>query len=288
MKPVFVVGCPRTGSKIYMNILRSCSEIDVMPEIHFLQPIWLHRDFVRSVKRNVGDLEKDSNIPKLIDLMYSGKLCGSFWRLIDLDRERLQNQIMSSDRLSKSIFEILLKEHAVSRGKTTWGAKFPVHFSYIPKLLEWFPECRIIHLIRDPRAIYSSQAYKHLLLKWPNSRLGEVLIRLVMFVYVNIIYRWAIKTHNRFKHFDNYYLSQYENLILDPEGNLKRLCHFLKIDFRQDMLYPPVVDSSYGKSQQKKGFDKDSVNRWKKHISPISAKFITMLNRRGMREMGYL
>jgi hypothetical protein len=53
------------------------------------------------------------------------------------------------------------------------------------------------------------------------------------------------------------------------------------------MLYPPVVGSSYGKSQQK-GFDKESVNRWRKHISPVSAKLMTMLNRRGMREMGYL
>jgi len=94
--------------------------------------------------------------------------------------------------------------------------------------------------------------------------------------------------HNRLKHLDNYCLSRYEDVVGKPEKHLRELCHFLEIDFRQDMLCPPIMDSSYDRSQGQIGFDRESIDRWRKYISPISAKLIAMINRKSMRKTGYL
>ncbi|NVL90280.1 MAG: sulfotransferase [Desulfobacterales bacterium] len=286
LRPVFIIGCPRTGSKMCMYVLNQCSNIDIMHEIHFLDPPWLHKDFVCTVKKEVGDLRKDSNIAKLIDLMYSGKLFGAFWKRIDLNKKKLENAIMNSDRSFRAIFEVLLKEHALSRGKTIPGAKFPVHFSYLPIILEWFPECKVIHLIRDPRAIYSSQVKARA--KDRNSLPQNILIRLKMLVYVNIIYRWAVRIHKRFEHLDNYYLSRYEDIVAEPGKYVKKLCEFLEIDFQEEMLWPPLINSSYVIRDQTKGFDKEAINRWMQYTSSFSAKLICILNYKTMKEMGYL
>ncbi len=40
------------------------------------------------------------------------------------------------------------------------GEKTPTHYKYVPTLLEWYPEAKIIHTFRDPRAILVSQLKK--------------------------------------------------------------------------------------------------------------------------------
>ena len=167
MEAVFIVGCSRTGSKIYMNFLRH-TPIDMTPELHFINPKWLHHDFIRDTVKRVGSLQNDQNVDILVDLMYSNHFYGSFWKHIDIDRKNLKKRILLSDRSFKDLFKAILEEHAVSKNKDIYGAKFPVHVSKVSRLIEWFPNCRIIHLMRDPRAIFASQ-----LIKIPKIALGS-------------------------------------------------------------------------------------------------------------------
>ena len=288
INPVFILGCARTGSKIYMKIINDYSTINITPELHFLTPFWIHKDFVSSVKENIRDLEKDSNIPKLIDFMYSSNLEGSFWKSIknrNLDKKNLENKIMKSDRSFENIFRILLEEHAKSKNKKIPGAKFPVHFSYISKLLKWYPNCKIVFLIRDPRAMYASNAVGFIKESWSNYR--ATLIRVKIFMLTIIYFIWAVKIHKKYLNLKNYRLFRFEDIISEPEKYIPKLCEFLEIEFESEMLYPSVVDSSYHK-EKKRGFDKETLYRWKKHTSPITANLIKLITRKQMKEMGYL
>ena len=111
------------------------------------------------------------------------------------------------------------------------------------------------------------------------------ILKRLIFLYIQ--YKQAIKIHKKYKINKNYYLSKFEDLITNPELNLKRLCEFLDIDYKEDMLHPPIVDSSYGKSLKKQGFDINTLDRWKNFISPVSELLIRILLRSEMREIEY-
>jgi len=132
--PVFLVGPPRTGSKMYQYILMKHTNIAIMPEIQYKNPWWLKADFERSVAKKIGDLNNDRNLSLLLKLMYSGELVGTFWKDMVLDREKLTASIMESDRSYQGILKALLSVFAESKGRTTPGAKFPVYVSYTPLL----------------------------------------------------------------------------------------------------------------------------------------------------------
>lgn len=285
--PIFILGLSRTGSKIYLKTLNNFTNINITPELNFLTFSWTRKDFTSMVLKNIGNLKKDSNIPKLIDLMYSGKIEGTFWKTIknrNINKKNLEERIFKSDRSFRSILKILIEEHAISNNKKIPGAKFPVHFTYISKLLKCYPNCKIIFLIRDPRAIYSSLAFGFI--KKGRFNYGGKIKKLLILIYTITHFIWAVKIHNKYKNLENYQLFRFEDVVSEPEKYIPKLCDFLKIDFKTEMLAPSVVDSSFHK-KKKKGFDKDTLYRWKKHISPITANFIKLLTNKQMNDIGY-
>jgi len=283
---VFILGIARTGSKIYQNILNTESEINIMMELHFLAPRLIRKDFRFTVEKKIRDLKVDSNIPKLIDLMYSNTLEGTFFkipnesfdpkkRIVGLDKEKLKERILESDISYKSIFKILLEEHSWLNEKKIGGGKFPVDISYLPTLLEWFPDSKIIHIIRDPRAVYSSMTLGEIKKISSCNRFKKYIISIKRFFYLWYQYKQAVKIHKKYRDFDNYYLSRFEDIVTQPENYIKQLCDFLDIDFKKGMLYPPVVNSSYEKSNKNLGLDTKTISRWKDYLSPNVERAIT-------------
>jgi hypothetical protein len=291
-EPVFILGCSRTGSKIYMSILNDYSPINITQELHYLNTPWRNifyrKDFVRMVKNKIGDLNDNKNVSKLIDLIYSKKLEGSFWDFIEkrnLNKYNLEKKILNSDRSFKIIFKIILEEHAEANNKKIYGAKFPVNSSYIRLLMEWFPNSKIVFLIRDPRAIFASLSGGFRKKITSKNKIFNTRI-LLMFSTI-LQFNKAVKNYKKYSQRENYFLIRFEDIITQPEKYLKRLCNFLEIEFKKEMLLPSVFDSSF-KTKQNKGFDRDTLNRWKKHISPIDEKIIKFFTYRQMKELKYL
>lgn len=289
MQYVFIIGIARTGSKIYKNILNEWSDIHVSNELHFLFPPWIMKDFRTYVDEKIGNLKIDSNIPPLINLMYSGALNGTFWKgeIHNINREKLEKRILESDRSYRSIFKILVEESAKAKNKKIAGAKFPVNIVYVPTLVQWFPNAKFVHIIRDPRAIYVSMVLKDIKNFNVKSKIVKFIIALGRLIYLIWQFKMAAKIHRKYRNWDNYYLSRFEDIVSEPEIYLRRLCKFLEIEFKEEMLYPPVVDSSYYQKKNK-GFDKDALIRWKNHISPITERIITLILKKEMKEFGYI
>jgi hypothetical protein len=289
MCPVFIIGFSRTGSSLLQHILHNYTPISIAPEMHLLWPRRLHRDFAWSLRNQFGEVDSDEKVDRLIEFMFSKRPIGAFWQVIDkmhLDVNTLRRRILVSDRSVRSIFDALISGLAESCHKEIMGAKFPVHYSYVNKLLEWYPNCRLIHTIRDPRAIFASQFHKRA--KGNGRIMMRLWVGILQFVHVDVSFNGVVRMHQKLKNLSNYYLYRYEDAVARPEDSLRQLCGFLSVPFTQEMLTPRVrYNSSYGKIQISKGFHRSSVDAWQKKLPKSVAGMIRFLNAAAMRKVGY-
>lgn len=280
MELVFIIGVARTGSKIYRNIINNNTDINILNEMHYISPRWIRKDFIHSTKKYMKKAKKNNNYDELINILYSNKLKGTFWNTNDwgkelpnnialLDKEKLKREIENDVVNYKSIFFKIIYEHTKRRGKHVGGAKFPVEISYTYKLLKWFPNSKIIHIIRDPRAIYASMVYNDFKNFKGLKKLFKPIIRIYRMLFLIDQYKKAYKVHKDLKNNKYYFLSKFEDIVINPEKNIKELCEYLNVEYKEDMLYPPMVNSSFNQNKNKIGLNNDAVYRWKKKVNTL-------------------
>ena len=116
-RPIFIVGCQRSGTTMLRLMLDTHPQISCGPETRFLE------DF----ERIVGD-----------------------------DWKRLQQFGFTQDewlaRL-RTFFGGIQADYAASRGKTRWADKSPRYALHIPFLRQLFPDAQFVHVIRDGRDV---------------------------------------------------------------------------------------------------------------------------------------
>lgn len=287
MSPIYFIGCPRTGSKIYMKVLNNFTDINISEEIHYLHPKFLHKDFVRVVKDEIGSLKNEKDVDELIDLIRDrNRLFGTFWKKHNLDLDAFKLAILKSDLSFESIFKIILVEDANSKNKDRCGAKFPMHFSFLNVLFEWTSNCKVVHIIRDPRAIYASQLKKHL--KKTSNPVKKKLLRIKILFYIIVIYKWDTFIQKKYSNYQNYHISKYEDLVNDFDTKMKQICNFIDVKYDVRMENIPVRDSSYIKKNKSSGIVSSSLYKYKEVISKTESILIESLCKSEMKMRGYM
>lgn len=285
--PVFIVGGSRTGSEMLKTMLSASPDLDFVDELFLLCPRWLHKDLNSNIRRHVGKLDAPGARDRMVDLLYSGTPYGWFYSvgIQELDREALREALGSKALTLKAVFDALMEVHARTREKSGLGAKFPTHYSRTEKLLEWYPDCRLIHTTRNPKAVYASQAAKYI--REDSSAAARHFMRFRQFVHINIQTTWTSRLHARYRHLPNYRLVRYEDVVLKPEETLKDLCAFLGVEFMPEMLRPHQYGSSFEKIGSGTGIDRSSLDRWKTSLRPFTIKAIDLLHPKADRLLGY-
>ena len=287
-RPVFIIGGSRTGSTMLQTILSKSPEISLTDEIQFRSPWWLHRDLVSDIKTHVGPLDKTGALDRLMELLYSGIPAGWFWSASErlLDRDMLYSELSRGPLTIRSIFHSILTVHAHKRQRARIGAKFPMHYSYTQQLLNWYPNCLLIHTTRNPKAVYASQAAKYIMPV--QNFVSRSFLRFRQFVHINFQTTWTARLHKQLRNLPNYQLLRYEDLVLDPERKIRQLCDFLDIEFHSEMLSPKQFGSSFDSiGRDRHGIERSSLDRWRSSITPITEKTMDICHRRAFRILGY-
>jgi hypothetical protein len=286
-QPVFIVGGSRTGSEMLKTMLTASPMLDFVDEMRLLMPAWLHRDLVRTINDRFGSLDKVDSAEALAELLYSGKPTGWFWSAVDtqLDRASFVDALGDPPYSVPGLFETIMVVHARMRDKAGIGAKFPVHYAYTDRLIEWFPGCRIVHTTRHPKAVYLSQSRKY---GGPDdSVLAGAYSRLQQFAHINIQTTGTARLHKRYRDADNYRLVRYEDIVRKPEETLRALCDFLRVDFLPDMLTPNQYGSSFTKIGSARGIDASSLDRWQSELSTFESRWFDLVQGGSARALGY-
>ncbi len=300
---IFIVGPHRSGSTLWHNLIAMCPSIMRLTDPRFLTQ-GRHKDFNCFLRTQVGDLSVDENVDKMVELCFAKKnisgLDSTFWRFENIDavkdpelKKEISRRIKKSDRSLGAIARILIEEITRFSGCDRTCVKFPVDVEHIPELIAWFPDCRVMHITRDPRAMAMSKTndpsgtaikvLQHPRLAW--------LIRKLAVWFVIAQYRRAARLHRQFRHLTNYQLFRYEDLLAEPERTLKEVCRFIGIEFREDLLHPERGLHEHQRSsltgKQPKAFDVSAAVRWQEAISPIDKWLITTLTRTSMKVLEY-
>lgn len=293
---VFIVGLPKTGSKLATNIIRNS------PYVRYEtsgETFYMGRFFnpgVRDVIKGIGDMAQDSNVRELVDYMYSDEPTGGFWRglrdgSLGVDRETLLQEILDSGRSDRDIYEIILRIHTTVADDTILGDK-GTQLTHVPTLIEWFPDAKIIHTFRDPRAILASEWLKRTT-RVPATfypvKPTSPLYSFMIVLHMTLTWLWAVRLHHKYRrdYPQNYCLLKFEDLVSEPEKQVRELCRFLEIDFDSRMLNPRRTGSSYSR-QGGAGFDKQTLTRWQSHLKPWMKAWLLFWTRKYLREFDYI
>jgi len=295
---VFIVGVSRSGTTLMMKTLNTSDEVAISNENHFLGHL-LPWEGARHQFRRFGDLRNDENVHRLVDFIYSGAFAKSsrlrglsrHWRWIikKVGRDDLQHRILDSDRTERALFEIMMQVYA--EGRPVIGEKTPAHVRYVPTIMAWFPDARVIHMLRDPRAVFVSELRrrKREAVTVPYKQLSRIGFLFKLFIMLETTLAWResatlLKKYRRL-YPDRYYLLRFEDLVSEPEPHIRALCAYLGISFQQELLNQIVVSKGFQAGQS--GFDAQAAQRWQKHIDPWIERWYSFWFESDLKSFGY-
>jgi hypothetical protein len=209
----FVVGANRSGTTLLRLMLDAHPRLAIPPETHFVPELIAHLDQGQATPETALRLINAQREWK--DFGFSeGELLERFRALPRLDAEGV----------IRTFFEAYAERH----GKERWGDKTPGYMMHMKAIQKVIPEARFVHLIRDGRDVALSrmdQRRRRGLDGPPAEQVARQWSKRIA---------KARKQAPRLRH---YMEARYEDLVLETEATLRRICEFADLEFDTVMLH---------------------------------------------------
>jgi hypothetical protein len=203
----FVVGMNRSGTTLLRMMLDAHPKLTIPPETHFVP------DLIKACRQPGATPET------ALAAMKSAREWGDFGFSDEEMLGRLRSKRLKPGAAVRTFYEAYMDQ----QGKSRWGEKTPTYVQRMPLIQGALPEARFVHVIRDGRDVALS-----------------VLDRTVReLTAADVARRWQKKINKaradapRLRH---YIEVRYEDLVLDTEPVLRRVCEFIELDFDPAML----------------------------------------------------
>jgi hypothetical protein len=224
--PIFIVGFQRSGTTMLRLMLNAHPDIAIP---HDSAELW--RDYARKGAQ-FDDLRSPGDAVAMIDALLREPRIAA-WQT-DLPRERL-----IAEPLPRTFPDIMRRFHEVFaqlHGKHHWGDKNTGTLGELDRLNAMFPTCRIIHLVRDGRDCALSHTSKEYIHGYANTLQVAIEWRR----QVQLCHKMgAMRPPGRFLEI------RYEDLLAEPERQLRRICDFIGVPYAGAMLqYHRAVDEN--------------------------------------------
>jgi hypothetical protein len=208
-----IVGAPRSGTTLLRFMLDSHPEVAIPPETGFLV---LAPQFEGKGEASRGEFFRTiTEYPPEAPLWVDSQIPAEDFR------EQLERIHPFTAREG---FRAFYRLYASRFDKPRWGDKTPLYCLHLRSIAACLPEAHFIHIIRDGRDVALS-----LRQTWFSP--GPEIETLAAY------WRQFVATGCREgRHCRHYLEVRYEDLVLQPEGVLKRICRFLELKFDPGML----------------------------------------------------
>jgi len=271
----FITGTGRSGTTLLQAMLSRGRGVFIPQETHFMSLVWKHR-------HRLGPLTSESGWTAAKDAIFRRSEHAG----IAMDPDDFERLTASGPRNYGVLLSAWL--HAAAKAQTPaqdppptiLGEKSPVHASYVLELLAMLPEARVVHIVRDPRDVAvgmrdvwntppTSAAVRWLIDQRRQQDL-ESLVSPQRFVTV-----------------------RYEDLVAQPEAQLRRVCDVLAIGFTPDVLehhrrtQTGFAEHETHKRQTMQPVTTSRIGRYRRSLSPTAIAAIERVCGTQMERLGY-
>lgn len=254
--PIFVVGCPRSGTTLMRFCLVRHPNIYIGPETGFWAKVFGNRKII-------PEWRLKGRIRYLVERMFKAVGDPSMAEF----EEKKEWIIARAENASsyKELAVAVMGSFAEIKNKKRWGEKTPYHAMFLEEILQVFPVARVINMVRNPKAVVASYI-----------NCGHLPPNLYNAVadYRNFTAR-VPETHKSVLNI------RYEDLVTNPEETLRNVCRFIEEDFYAEMLLPQVQDSAYHDDiieyDESIGIEKESLEMWRSVLTDHQQNLIDEL-----------
>jgi Sulfotransferase family len=270
--PVFVLGCPRSGTTVLYHMLLSAGNFAVYRAesnvFSILQP-------------RFGNLRSEKNRRELLCYWLQSKL----FQVTGLDAAQIQEKILRDCHGAGDFLRIVMEETARLQGVERWADCTPDHLLYIPEIKRQIPNALVVHIIRDGRDValsYAKQGWAYPL-PWDH---GEQLS------VAGLFWEWIVgkgREHGRALGSD-YREVHYEDLVEKPRETLAGLSDFVGQELDYDRIQQVGIGSVSAPNSSfttEAGGGFHPVRRWAEKMTPEQLADFESLTGKFLRELGY-
>lgn len=215
--PVFIVGCPRSGTTLLRLMLSAHSRISISSEGAYIYRL---RSRFLSYRELSNPRQLKALYKELMPLLENEKF------LSPPSFDQLRSWVARFGTNLRSIITFYGTWEARAVGKERlawWGDNAPYHVYHVPFFNHLFPDSKLIFMIRDPRDVYVSSkaalgySIDNAVEAWEKSLLDGALAK----SYLGPARVRQLK---------------YEDLVTAPRVRLQDLCTFLGIEYEEAMF----------------------------------------------------
>ncbi|HUY13310.1 MAG TPA: sulfotransferase [Terriglobia bacterium] len=271
--PVFVVGCPRSGTTLLYHMILSSGNFAVYRT---------ESNAFNLLGPKFGDLGVLRNRQKLMDRWLQSMLFTRSGLVAEEIRAKVINECRSPGDFLRIMMEEICRQQKVDR----WADCTPTHLLYLREIKESIPDARVIHIIRDGRDValsYVRQGWVH---PFPWDRKRKLLV-------AGLFWEWMVRKgrENGQEIGADYSEVRYEDLVASPRETLAKLGQFIDHDLDYDRILASGIGSvreantSFAGESPTKGFN--PLSRWKDKFDAGQLRSFEALVGTLLVELGY-
>jgi hypothetical protein len=270
--PVFVLGCPRSGTTMLYHMLLSAGDFAIYRS---------ESNVFNLLVPKFHGLRSAEDRRQLLDVWLRSKL----FRVSGLEAREIAGRIMADCRSGGDFLRIVMQEIAHQQGVARWADCTPEHLVSMEEIKRQIPDALFIHIIRDGRDValsYVKQGWSYPLLWDRNDRLGVA----------GLYWEWLVRKGRRQGRAlgADYEEVHFEELVAKPRETLSRLGLFIDHDLDYDRIQHAGIGSV---SEPNSSFADESrgpfdpVARWKTKMSKEQITSFEDLVGDSLLELGY-
>ncbi len=195
----FVVGVGRSGTTLLRLMLDAHPQLAIGPETQFVPDL----------------LDADDPVERI--------MTARTWADFGLDPDEFARR--AADQDLAGVLRAFYSLYAESQGKPRWGEKTPGYVKSMDAIAGVLAEARFVHLIRDGRDVALSRRARGMGADKPMAKTA------------NLWRRRIEDARDQARGLEGRYIElRYEDLVADPEPQLRRICELIELDFDPAML----------------------------------------------------